>query len=376
MSTIEPYQTKTGRRYRVRYRRPDGRQTDKRGFTRKIDAEAWLASQVTAMRAGEWVDPADGRITVRELGESWLAGRTDIKPSYRHSLETAWRVHVEPRWGDHPVASVRADEVQAWISSIERSATVVRRAHGVLSGILADAVRSRRIATNPCGGIRLPRKVARENRYLTWPQLLALAEASKDHRTLVLVLGLTGLRWGEATALRVRDWNPLRRRLHVNQNAVKVGSKIIVGTPKSHRTRTVSVPSLLVDQISSRCEGRGPDDLLFPGRSGGFLPYPANERRTWWAAATMAVGLEGLRRHELRHTAASLAVASGASVKAVQRMLGHSSAAMTLDVYSDLFDHELDEVAARMDVLIAGEDVGKVWARPSADAAEGTKNPR
>lgn len=375
MSTIKPYDTNAGRRYRVRYRRPDGRQTSKRGFTRKVDAQAWLDSQATAMRSGEWVDPADGRITVGELGATWLAGRTDVKPSYLHSLEVAWRVHVESRWGNYPVASVRPDDVQEWVSSIERSASVVRRAHGILSSILADAVRSRRISSNPCTDIRLPRKQTREHRYLTWQQLDALAGASKDHRTLVLVLGLCGLRWGEATALRVRDWNPLRRRLHVNQNAVKVGTKIVVGTPKTHRRRTVAAPSLLADLLTERCEGRGPEDLLFPGRSGGFLPYPANERRTWWSAATREVGLEGLRRHELRHTAASLAVASGATVKAVQRMLGHASAAQTLDVYADLFDHELDDVAARLDRMIS-ENVAEKWPQPAGEAAEAKKNPR
>ena len=63
----------------------------------------------------------------------------------------------------------------------------------------------------------------------------------------------------------------------------------------------------------------------------------------------MAAGLEGLTPHDLRHTAASLAVAAGANVKAVQRMLGHASAAMTLDTYADLFDDDLDAVSAALD---------------------------
>ncbi len=65
--------------------------------------------------------------------------------------------------------------------------------------------------------------------------------------------------------------------------------------------------------------------------------------------AVAAAGLGELTPHELRHTAASLAVAAGANVKAVQRMLGHASAAMTLDVYSGLFDDDLDAVAERLD---------------------------
>jgi integrase len=73
-------------------------------------------------------------------------------------------------------------------------------------------------------------------------------------------------------------------------------------------------------------------------------------RRAGFDRAAQALGLEGLVPHELRHTAASLAVSSGANVKAVQRMLGHASAAMTLDTYADLFDEDLDAVAERLDL--------------------------
>ena len=76
-----------------------------------------------------------------------------------------------------------------------------------------------------------------------------------------------------------------------------------------------------------------------------------NWRRDVFDPAAADVGLEALTPHELRHTAASLAVSSGANVKAVQKMLGQASAAMTLDVYAGLFDDDLDGVADRMDAL-------------------------
>ena len=74
-----------------------------------------------------------------------------------------------------------------------------------------------------------------------------------------------------------------------------------------------------------------------------------NFRRRHWDRAVRACGLDGLTPHDLRHTAASLAVAAGANVKAVQRMLGHASAAMTLDVYAGLFGDDLDTVADLLD---------------------------
>ena len=67
--------------------------------------------------------------------------------------------------------------------------------------------------------------------------------------------------------------------------------------------------------------------------------------------------------HDLRHSAASLAVSAGANVKAIQRMLGHASAAMTLDQYADLFDDDLDAVADRLDDARSRETVGTAWAR-------------
>ncbi len=66
--------------------------------------------------------------------------------------------------------------------------------------------------------------------------------------------------------------------------------------------------------------------------------------------------------HDLRHTAASLMVSAGANVKAVQRQLGHRSAAMTLDTYADLFDADLDDLSAAMSDMLARENVGKTWA--------------
>ncbi|WP_425524385.1 tyrosine-type recombinase/integrase [Clavibacter michiganensis] len=70
--------------------------------------------------------------------------------------------------------------------------------------------------------------------------------------------------------------------------------------------------------------------------------------------------------HDLRHTAASLAISAGANVKAVQRMLGPKSAAMTLDTYSDLFDDDLDAVGVALDQARTASSVGKMWARTDA----------
>ena len=99
--------------------------------------------------------------------------------------------------------------------------------------------------------------------------------------------------------------------------------------------------------LARQCEAKTRDALLWPGDDGSHLrrPHPTSG---WFAKAVMAAQVPRLTPHDLRHTAASLAVSAGANVKAMQRMLGHASAAMTLDIYADLFDDDLEAVATAL----------------------------
>jgi integrase len=354
----------------VRYRTPDRRQTDKRGFKTKREAELFLASVEVAKARGEFVQPADARETIGSLGPPWLANQSHLKPSSLRPLEIAWRLYVEPRWGARKVSEIRHSDVQTWVSDLsrERGATTVLRVYGVLAAILDIAVKDRRLLSNPARGVNLPRKGRKEHVYLTHEQVSSLALAAGERGTLVLVLAYCGLRWGEAVGLRAKDVDLERRRINVSVNAVEVGDKIEVGTPKSHKRRSVPFPALLTVPLSQRVEGRLPEDLVFGGQHGTHQRRSHNEHG-WFPAAVTRAGLPPLTPHSLRHTAASLAVSAGANVKAVQRMLGHASASMTLDVYSDLFDDDLDAVAGRLDEGLAKTVVGKLWAERAAGDA-------
>ncbi len=143
----------------------------------------------------------------------------------------------------------------------------------------------------------------------------------------------------------------LRRRLTIQRAVTEVnGGRLDWNSPKNHERRTVPIPRFLAAELSIHLAGRPPEDLVFTAANGGVLRN-RNARRDWFNAAAQAIGQPGLTPHELRHTAASLAVSAGANVKAVQRMLGHASAAMTLDRYADLFDDDLDAVADRPDAV-------------------------
>ncbi|WIM20951.1 site-specific integrase [Microbacterium sp. zg-B185] len=268
----------------------------------------------------------------------------------------AWRLRVQPRWGKVPITEISHSDVKGWIAALnaEFGASVVIRTYGVLASVLDDAVHDRRLSVNPARGgkMGLPRKIASRHVYLTHTQVEQLAAASGEYGTLIRTLAYTGLRWAEAIGLRAHSVDLTRSRIWVVQNAVEVGGQIIEGTPKSHKIRHVPMPSFLREEIRDRIADLGPDDLVFPSRAGDFMKRVRNSKnsKSWFKNAAAAAGAPRIKIHDLRHTtASSLAVQAGANVKAIQRMLGHASAAMTLDVYADLFDDDLDAVSAALD---------------------------
>ncbi|MFC3689954.1 tyrosine-type recombinase/integrase [Aquipuribacter hungaricus] len=260
-----------------------------------------------------------------------------------------------------PLLSVTHSGVVAWVSGLTNSGlsgSTVRHAHRVLSMLLGAAVLDGRIVRNPASGVRLPRAATSDKRFLSHEEVAALATAAgSPFDTVVLVLAYTGLRWGELAALRVSDVDLARGRLSVQRSMTEVSGRAIIGTPKNHQRRTVPVPAFLLARLDEHLQGRAAGDFAFPSRQGAVLRN-GNFRSQVFDAAATSVGLDGLTPHELRHTAASLAVAAGANIKAVQRMLGHASAAMTLDVYAGLFGDDLDDLARRLDAAARTSQCG------------------
>lgn len=323
-----------------------------RTFDTYEDALAQLEAHRTDRRRGELVtiDRRD-KTTIAEYANVWLARQVQLQPSTRSRYAAIIRTHVVPAFGSIPLTKIERSAVAAWVTELVGAGLAgptVRHIHRVLYMILGSAVADDRIKRNVAEGMPLPSPTGREKRFLDHEQVAALARAAGDGGTVIRTLAYCGLRFGELAALRVRNVDMLRRRLTIAESATEVDGIMVFGPPKSHRTRSVPVPRSLVDDLAHRCRGKRPDALVFTAPAGGVL-YLRNWRRRVFDPAARTAGLDGLTPHDLRHTAASLAVAAGANVKAVQRMLGHASAAMTLDVYSGLFDDDLDAVADRLD---------------------------
>ena len=226
----------------------------------------------------------------------------------------------------------------------------------VFSLLLELAVRDGRIPKNPATGVRLPRAAKPEKRFLTPEQVHQLADAAAQYpipevggqyRVLVLVLAFCGIRWGEAAALRVKRVDTFRRRLSVAESVTEVSGRLVWGTPKSHAARSVPMPRFLAELLTELVAGKAADDLVFTTWRGKPLRN-LNFRRDVFDRAAEDAGLEGLKPHELRHTAASVWLASGADPKVVQRVLGHATAAMTMDLYGHMIDRNLWDAAQRL----------------------------
>lgn len=367
MASIEKYALKNGQqRYRVTYRKPDHSQTTKRGFKRKRDAEDWAARNITiAINDGDYVDPKHGLIQVREISGAWLAQKYNLwKQSYRQTIQTGLDVHVLPKFGDRAVSSITKTQVQAWVNELAetKSPTVVLRAFGILKGILTMAKNDQRIRTlRAVEGISLPYKSPRatDRHYLTPDQLIALANHADRYRTLVLILGLCGLRWGEAAGLTPRYVNLNKKRISVRKTIIKVGTQYVEDIPKSWESRDVPIPDKLLPLLQNTLKGLGKDDLVFTDPDGHSIrqQHTGSGSNNWWSRALDSADLEPMRIHDLRHTAASIAVSAGANVKALQNMLGHKSAAMTLDTYADLFDSDLEALGENINAKIPDLEV-------------------
>ena len=389
MANVTRYKTSKGEtRYRVRYRKPDGTQTDKRGFKRKIDAENWAAEHVTIAKATDmFVDPQAGNRLIGELHDEWLAERKPFwKPSHIGREQCLWRTHCVDVWSGRRINGITHGEVQRWVSELasRRSATVVIGAYGILAAICRNAVRDKLMLHNPCEGIELPRKPQRKQKrvYLTASQVIEFADEARNakrfgdvRRALVLTLGFCGLRWGEASGLRVEDVDLRQGVLRIRHNTVQVNGKPVDGTPKSSEQRIVPIPRIVIDALGPLLTDKKPLDRVFtdpngrPIRQQAATDNPTNH--SWWPEALRRLGWDPSMwpsPHDMRHTFASLAVHAGANVKALQRVMGHASASMTLDVYADLFDGDLMDVARMIDATIqietgrggCGQNVGKI----------------
>ncbi len=340
-----------GLRWRSRYRGPDGLIRSK-SFPIKVDAQRWLAEQLSRIDRSTWVTPEHGQIAWGDYSEQLLAGRVHLAA---RTVETDRLCHRRAlEWiGDVQLARLTPELLRRMTSELaERYApeTVARSMRWVRL-TLNQAVRDRRIVSSPAEGVRLPRARPTEMRLLDGAEVANLAAALPErYGPLAVVAAYTGLRWGELAGLRVGDLDMLRRRLTVHSALIEASGQIpFLGPPKSKASgRTISLPGFVVETLARHLEANPPvDEMVWTTERGGLLRR-GTFGRIWRKAVADSVG-SPCRVHDLRHTHAAWLIADGEHPKAIQTRLGHGSISVTMDRYGHLMDGLDDQIAVHLD---------------------------
>lgn len=350
MASIKRVKKNSKWQYAVRWREVGGKQRT-RYFDLKRDAVRFSDETGHKTTTGEYVPPEAGRILLGAWADQWLKGITRLDASTQVRYRGIVENYVRPKWGTIPLADIRHGDVVVWVGSMKLAPGTVRQNYLVLRSILDLAVRDRRIARNPAHDVALPRMHRSDPHFLDADQVEELSQASRDP-LIIKVLAYSGLRFGELVGLQTGDVDPSRCTLRVVRSATEVAGRLVEKqSTKSHQSRTVRIPKFLAADLAAHLEGKAVTDRAFTAPRGGPLRLRGWRRRAFDPAVSAAALDPALTPHDLRHSAASLAISAGASVKAVQAMLGHATAVMTLDIYAHLFDADLDDVAVRLDEI-------------------------
>jgi len=345
-------------RWQASYRDPDtGKLTPApTTFATKQAADRWLARRRTELDAGIATDDRAGNRPLADFWPGYVRTWGGLAPSSKASYEAAWRLRIEPPFGDVRVRRIKPSDVDAWVSQMVKdglSRSLIVETLGVLKRVLDRAVRDKVIASNPCGGRRmgLPRKQQVDRPVLSPAEVERIAAACTHERDRVLIrfLCYSGARISEAFALRWASVDLEHHIVTICEGATSNTGPVLIRPTKTYATRHIDIPARLATQLDAyKGEGVG---LVFPDAKGNPLRY-TNWRKHVWDRATATAGIEALP-HDLRATAASLLIDAGASIADVSKHLGHSSITVTLNVYTRVRPHRSADLAARLDALIA-----------------------
>jgi integrase len=359
------------RPWRARYRTPDGTSRNK-SFPRKSDAERFLVSIENAKLTGGFVAPEGGRTLFADRYEVWFANTVNLRASTRARDESYARSLILPTFARRRLGTIDHDTVQQWVADLTArgyAPSTVVKAHQILGKVLRSAVKTKLIGSSPCDQTDLPVIETEEQRFLTPAQIFELADAiDPAYRTMVLTAAFSGLRFGELAGLRTQRVDLVRASLHVAEICTEVRGTHVYGPPKTKAgRRRVPIPAFLVDELTDHLAGVDDGALVFANPDGS--PLRANNwRRRIWQPACIAVGrgeivestttkngetYEGLRPHDLRHTAISLWIAADASPKDIARRAGHASVATVLDRYGHLLPGTEEKVNDALDRIAA-----------------------
>lgn len=323
----------------------EGDRERKKSFNSKDAATRHIANQITNGPASPNAD-----LTIGELWPRFRSTKNRIGAGSQQAYDAAWAHHLKDRWQDVRAADVTAADLREWIPSLTTvhgkpvSAAYEGYLMGVMKALLEHAVEATAITVNPMARIKRRKKKTKPRRYLTAKAADELLKAVKPNDLLVLFMLRTGARRGEAAVVTVEDLDVRRQRVRIQSAIDGDGGE---GDTKTGEHRDVPVRGELLRRLKEAAKGKRRGEYLMPDPDGNA--WTRHKWRPVWNKVRGTTGIPDFDTHELRHTAVSWAIHAGANIKTIQQMVGHASAAMTLDVYGHLWDDELDQVVERVD---------------------------
>lgn len=373
------------KRYRVVFR--VGRKVQsKAGFRTKGAAKAWLRHTLVNVDKGEHIVASKARALFGDYAERWLETAKDnpaIRQNTWDAYEYQYRVHIKPTFGEMEFRHMDTEAVRTWHTKLKAtpkhvakkaekdaeakpkallSASTVSKVYRLFRRLCAEAVEDGYLRHNPCrikkAGVE-PNYVHAYEEPSSPAQVRALAAAVPErYRAMVVLAGFGGLRWGELCGLQRRHINLTDGSVRVEQQVVYANGAMSIGPPKTEAgVRTVYVPGEAVSALRvhmSAFTGGKPTAHVFTGDRGAWL-RASNFRRRQWIPATEAVGCPGVRFHDLRHAAATLAATTGASTKDLMARMGQASQAAAIR-YQHATKAQQQAIATRLDALLTEGD--------------------
>lgn len=365
-------------RYDVRTR--IGERQVSKTFRRRKDADAYATTLEADRLRGISVDPRQARRPVETVAKHWVASNPTKRPTTRVADDLALRLYILPQLGTRPVGEVVPADVQALVNdwSSHLAPRTVRRHYGVLRAVFAHAIANDWIGRSPCRNVKLPPVTTTRRRHLGTKEVTAIARAMpSDHRPIVWLGAVLGLRWSEIAGLRVGRLDLLAGTVTIAEAVTRgEGGRLVCGTPKSRAgRRTLRMPAALSEMLADHLASRGltgahSEEFVFSDNAGRPLSY-THWRRRIWLPACRAADCEGAGFHDLRRANATEMVVEGVDVKTAQTRLGHADVRTTLELYAQALeaaDRQAAEIlgtrflgAQGAEIAASGFGVGDGW---------------
>ena len=349
--------------YQARWTDPSGKRRSK-NFKTKSAAEKFEAEMITSILRSEYSDPKSGKVKVKEIYTLWIEASAGLKPKTIASYKSLWRTTVGPFWAERRLGTINPAEIKTWLNNMEsvgeKEIGVSRKIQSlaVLSGILNHAIDLNLINRNPAktgakGSLRksLQVKVEKKSkRSLETQELVKLANSCGNYRLLIMVAGLLGLRWAELVALTPEDFDFKKNEISITKSLSEESGHFYLVAPKSGKPRIVPIPEFISKDLKALVLSTSKGAPIFSSPEGGYLRH-GNFRKRVFLPAVEKAGLKKFTFHELRDTAISQAISTGANILVISAIAGHANTAITLNVYGHQINGTMNQFKHAIDNL-------------------------